>query len=994
MQTISFSDGVSWTQDQIEQMILDQQSAANGGSIYGFYNRNDTIVAGLGNKYLNGLSGTNTYVYSSAGGYDVVDDQGGNSSVVLSDIASTGVTLTRYGSDNDLVITNTATGRTVRISGAFYPWNSIQTVSFADGVSWTMDQIMQTLLDRASAQNGGSVYGYGGRNDVIVAGAGDKYLNGEGGYDTYVYASADGNDTVDDGWGSVSTLVFSDIASTDIAVDRSGNDIVITNDLTGKTVRVVNELNPYKSGSMKSISFADGVSWTPDQVEQILLDLASAQNGGSIYGFALRDDVIVAGAGDKYTSGNSGDDTYIYTSAGGNDIVEDDSGTLVMQDIASTGVTLTRPNGGNALVMTVAATGKTVTVNNEFNPNDVGLTIKFADGVSWNRSQLASVGSSFGAGWQVRIDATNHWIAQNTTSGQTVDLSGANHVTVNGQTYLLVSQSGNGAFASVQAAIDVASGGETILIAPGTYSESTIPSPYSATAGGLFINKPNLTLQGVKADGSPILTAVDAQTSGPTIVSGAETDFGSNLFIGPNAAGSVLQGLHLAAGPGTTNKLVEFWANNVTIENNFIDTFVNGADTGAAAIYINVSGSPITQYLITGNILNEGIYVANGVGTAGQGISTTQVISNNVFEGSFDIVSGNGRYDMIAVQGRIPGVAWQPDPAQVPTIAGNARVDNAAPFIFRMTEADPSLFPSASQVATILAQNTDAGTSYAYVLNADGSLHLVNRDSGAYKTIYVANDIDTLNLGLTAPNALYGSYRDTMDAGDTIIVQSAGHTLSDITVDNLTVQATASSSDLNLSLSGGVRSIALADYASGLGANVNVTGNDLGDTIIGNSGNNALTGGSGSDILISGSGSDLLTGGGGYDIYRISPAFGQTQINNYALDGATGPHGEVDFASGITDENLWLVQSGYDLTIDLLGTSASVTVKDWFSSTSNQLQEIDAGGLKIEGEVSQLVQAMATYSANNTGFDPTNSSIQALPSDIALQNAVAAAWHA
>ena len=90
---------------------------------------------------------------------------------------------------------------------------------------------------------------------------------------------------------------------------------------------------------------------------------------------------------------------------------------------------------------------------------------------------------------------------------------------------------------------------------------------------------------------------------------------------------------------------------------------MNGADTGAAAVYINVSGSPITQCLITGNILNEGIYVANGVGTAGQGISTTEVISSNVFEGTFDPASGNGRYDMVVVQGRIPGVAWQPDPA-------------------------------------------------------------------------------------------------------------------------------------------------------------------------------------------------------------------------------------------------------------------------------------------------------------------------------------------
>jgi hypothetical protein len=254
-----------------------------------------------------------------------------------------------------------------------------------------------------------------------------------------------------------------------------------------------------------------------------------------------------------------------------------------------------------------------------------------------------------------------------------------------------------GGFQSVQSAIDAASGGETLLIRPGSYSESTIPAPYSSTTGGFFINKPNLTLQGVDASGAFITSAAVAKASGPTIISGSETDFGSNLFIGPNASGTTLQGLHLAAGANTTNKLVEFWANNVKIENNFIDTFVNGTDTGAAAIYINVSGTPITQYLIDGNILNEGIYVANGVGTAGQGISSTQVISNNAFEGGFDYTSGNGRYDMIAVQGRIPGVAWQPDPAQVPTITADTRIDNSAPFVFRMTEENSALFPSAGR---------------------------------------------------------------------------------------------------------------------------------------------------------------------------------------------------------------------------------------------------------------------------------------------------------
>jgi hypothetical protein len=58
------------------------------------------------------------------------------------------------------------------------------------------------------------------------------------------------------------------------------------------------------------------------------------------------------------------------------------------------------------------------------------------------------------------------------------------------------------------------------------------------------------------------------------------------------------------------------------------------------------------------------------------------------------------------------------------------------------------------------------------------------------------------------------------------------------------------------------------------------------------------------------------------------------------------------------------------------------------------VQEITAGGLKIDSQISQLVQAMATYAANNPGFDPTSSSLQTVPNEAGLQNAIAAAWHA
>jgi hypothetical protein len=74
-----------------------------------------------------------------------------------------------------------------------------------------------------------------------------------------------------------------------------------------------------------------------------------------------------------------------------------------------------------------------------------------------------------------------------------------------------------------------------------------------------------------------------------------------------------------------------------------------------------------------------------------------------------------------------------------------------------------------------------------------------------------------------------------------------------------------------------------------------------------------------------------------------------------------------------------------------MGTKSSITVENWFASAGNQLQEITAGGLKIDSQVSQLVQAMATYAANNPGFDPTAAS-QA-PNDPTLQNAIASSWH-
>ncbi len=486
---------------------------------------------------------------------------------------------------------------------------------------------------------------------------------------------------------------------------------------------------------------------------------------------------------------------------------------------------------------------------------------------------------------------TGHWVV---TDGASVDtLTGVEKVVIGGKTYLLVDQQGAnaGGFQHVQDAINAASGGETILIAPGTYTESG--SDGIGHTVGLYINKPNLTLQGVDANGAPITASAAAAAAGATIISGHQTGFGANHWVDVNGDGTTIQGLHLQAGSETTNKLLEIWGDNVTVENSFIDTRVGGTvESGAIAVYVNDNGttsSEISSYAITGNALNGTIIIANGVGDpSAHDFGATQLIANNHFQGTFDYTTGIGRYTDIVINGKSAGTAWLLAPTQIPTITGNTFEGNTTPILLRGLDDDPANFPTVSQVDQILAANGDNNLTYAYVIDPDGHLRTDNPDFGAGVThrFIVANSIDTLNLALDTTTSsspgttdhVFPDQRLYIHDGDTVVVQSGatGAVNSAIMVDNLTVKATAHSTDLNLTLAtqfadgtpianGGVHNVTLADYAQGQGANVDVTGNALDNVITGNSGANVLTGGAGADTLTGGGGVDTLVGGGGTD---------------------------------------------------------------------------------------------------------------------------------
>jgi hypothetical protein len=183
-----------------------------------------------------------------------------------------------------------------------------------------------------------------------------------------------------------------------------------------------------------------------------------------------------------------------------------------------------------------------------------------------------------------------------------------------------------------------------------------------------------------------------------------------------------------------------------------------------------------------------------------------------------------------------------------------------------------------------------------------------------------------------------------------------------------------------------------ADLSTGPAPSVSKTVSQTIDVIVSPG---IATGGTGNDVLQGGAGNDVLTGNGGNDTYIFARGGGQDSIVNGA-PGNASPSGELDFGANIGTGQLWFQQNGNDLTVDIMGTQDKITVSNWFSAPSAQLQEIKtADGSRLDNtnsNISQLVQAMASYSSNHTGFDPTT--VTQAPNDPTLQNAITAAWHA
>jgi Ca2+-binding RTX toxin-like protein len=180
-------------------------------------------------------------------------------------------------------------------------------------------------------------------------------------------------------------------------------------------------------------------------------------------------------------------------------------------------------------------------------------------------------------------------------------------------------------------------------------------------------------------------------------------------------------------------------------------------------------------------------------------------------------------------------------------------------------------------------------------------------------------------------------------------------------------------------------------------------GNALNNTILGNGEANLLVGGNGNDVLQGGAGSDALDGGGGADTLRGGLGndmvnggsgndiylFGRGEGQDLVQDSG-GSADRVAYDAGINPLDLIISRQANDLRLSIHGLTDYVTVQNWYISSSNRTETIQAGNGQtlLSTQVDQLIQAMASFS-QQTGLS-WDQAIDQRPQDV--QAVLAGSW--
>ncbi len=470
------------------------------------------------------------------------------------------------------------------------------------------------------------------------------------------------------------------------------------------------------------------------------------------------------------------------------------------------------------------------------------------------------------------VNENGHWVVGD--NGYTTTVDGVGSVVIGTHTYLLV---GDGGFSTIQSAVNAASAGDTILIAPGTYTEQV------TVGSGLN----GLTIEA--ADGAGTVT-VDAPTAlTQTAVSPVSGDSIDALF--------------------TVNG-----ANNVTVSGITFNGLQYGDDSHFAAgqtnpsligiSYIDSTGGDIDGVTVTGmresdggigDQRNFGIYVANTDTLAGDVPTSAEAAGLNTITITGSTIANFQKAGIVVEyanatinDNQVTGVG-EVDQAQ-----NGIQVDGSTGTVSNNTISNIDYSGSDYAATGILAFYNEAlnidGNSFTGV--AGGNLlspvgvYVLDSTAGEIENnfaTYVDNGIAVLSDGFGAGNDLLGAW--TIEGNATGVVAASADGGDSIYFDPDPTSAAAS-------------------FVATGGAN------DVGDVFFVSPGANTLTGGGGGgNTFVVLAGSDLSS----------NPAID-------TIDGGGPGNNTIDFASGTSGDTLIIGSNVTDIqNVDVVGPTYAQT---------------------------------------------------------------------
>ena len=398
---ILFDDQTQWPRSEFES-LAERNVATVGDDRLEGTTGDDRLEGHSGNDSLVGLTGDDIYRFSAGGGNDVIRDAGGGHDVIeITGYSVVDSVFARQGRESqDLIIQFGAEGDGITVINALtdITADQIEEVHFLDrDERLTLDHIRSHVV--ASNASVGPDQILGTAFSDTLNGYGGDLLIGRAGNDQYVYQVGDGDVRITDAsTDDLDRVLLVGLTSTDIeGIRRSpanGFDLIL--EFGGKDRLTLTDTLGDVARGIESISFADGVTWTVDDMRAATLRHATSPYDSQIRGFT-GDDILAGGPGNDLLMGGPGRDVYRFQVGDGNDVIDDRSESagdrVEVHGYGSTEVSVSRLyRGSNTVLLEFAGGTDSLTIHDGLASSASGVeSIVFADGVSWTRTELLDV---------------------------------------------------------------------------------------------------------------------------------------------------------------------------------------------------------------------------------------------------------------------------------------------------------------------------------------------------------------------------------------------------------------------------------------------------------------------------------------------------------------------------------------------------------------------------------------------------------------------------